>query len=50
MPVSKRELFKKLDSLSFNSLDKLGINWRSVIKASPELELEYLKYLSLRQN
>ena len=49
MPVSKRELFKKLDSLSFNSLDKLGINWRSVIKASPELELEYLKYLSLRQ-
>ena len=44
------DIVKKLDSLSFNSLDSLEIDWRKIIKNNPELEKDYLNYLSLKKN
>jgi len=43
-------IVNKLDSLSFNSLDKLGIDWRSVLKDNPELQKEYDSFLSLKKD
>ena len=44
------ELVSKLDKLSFNSLDKLGIDWRSVLQDNPDIQKEYIQLLSLKQN
>lgn len=41
---------KKLDKLSFNSLDKLGINWRQLIKEDKELQKKYLQYLATKKD
>lgn len=39
---------KKLDALSFQSLDLAGIDWRSIIKTHPALTKEYYKFLDLK--
>lgn len=50
MTVNPNELLKKLDGLSFNSLDKLGVDWRGVLKDNPEIQKEYYKFLSVRKD
>ena len=45
-----KETIKKLDRLSFNSLDLLGIDWRSKVKNNSSLQKEYLEYLQLKSN
>lgn len=50
MDEDKKATLKGLDSLSFQSLSLLGIDWRKHLKENPELEREYFKYLNLRSD
>lgn len=45
-----KRVLKKLDLLSFQSLDLLNINWRDQIKMNPQLQKDYLKYLQLKKD
>ena len=50
MSENKKNTIKKLDALSFNGLDALGIDWRTLVNKDKNLEKEYLKYLELKSN
>ncbi len=50
MTINSKDIVKKLDSLSFNSLNSLGIDWRSILKTNPELQQEYDQFLTLRKD
>ena len=44
------KIISKLDKLSFNSLDRLGIDWRSVLQDNPDLKTDYDNLLNLKEN
>lgn len=43
------EFKNKLDKLNFQSLEKLGIDWRKIVSTDPEISKEYEKYLEQKQ-
>ena len=44
------EITDKLDKLSFNSLDRLGINWRDLVNNNDKLKDKYYNYLNLKKD
>jgi len=44
------ERLKKLDKLSFNSLDKLGVDWRNIVNNDSALQKEYYQLLQLKDS
>lgn len=44
------DLIRKLDALSFQSLQLAGIDWRQKLKDSPELKEEYIQFLRKKAN
>ena len=50
MDKNTTERLKKLDKLSFNSLDSLGIDWRNIVNNDSTLQKEYSQFLQLKNN
>lgn len=48
--MAEDNLIQKLNKLSFNSLDKLGIDWRSVVSSNPDLQADYTSLLTLKKD
>ena len=50
LTVWDKAVAKKLDALSFKSLELAGIDWKSVVSKDPKLQKEYYEYLGLKKD
>lgn len=50
MDQNTKKRIQALDSLSFQSLSLIGIDWRKILKENSELMKEYYSLLSLRKD